>query len=99
MPEQDITRYIVNPDVSCREEDADGALLFNPDTDEVLVVNATGALLWQALAEPRRLADLLAVLSERCDHVPADQVAADVSEFLERMVARGFIGVYEGGNG
>ena len=100
MPEQqDETRYVVNPDVSCREEGPDGALLFNPDTDEVLVINVTGLLIWQALAEPRSREGIVDALVERCNNVPADQVAADVSEFLERMAAKGFVGVYQEGAG
>ena len=40
-------RYAVNPAVSLREE-LDGALLYNPDTDEVLLINGTGRLIWDA---------------------------------------------------
>lgn len=97
MPEHNQALYIVNPDVSCREEGPDGALLFDPDTDEVLVINVTGLLIWQALVEPRSREDLVGVLVERCNNVPADQVAADVSEFLERMIAKGFVGIYQEG--
>ena len=50
MSDMDETLYIANPDVSCREEaPREGAILFNPDTDAVLVVNPTGLVLWRAL--------------------------------------------------
>jgi hypothetical protein len=88
--------YVVNPDVSCREEGPDGALLFNPDTDAVLVVNVTGYLIWDALQEPRRRDEVVAGLSQRCANVPEDEVAQDVDEFVDDLVNRGFIGVYEG---
>ena len=88
--------YIVNPDVSCREEGPDGALLFNPDTDDVLVVNVTGLLIWQALAEPRDRDQVVAALVEQCDNVPEDKVAQDVSEFMEQLIAKGFVGIYQG---
>lgn len=96
MVAEDTTHYIVNPDVSCREEGPDGALLFNPDTDQVLIINPTGLLIWQALAQPRTLAEVVAWLEERCENVPAGQVGADVREFVETMVAKGFIGIYGG---
>ena len=89
-------QYIANPDVSCREEGPDGALLFNPDTDQVLVINPTGLLIWQALDRPRTLAEVTAALEARCDNVPAEQVGPDVREFVELMVGKGFIGIYGG---
>lgn len=93
---QDSTRYVVNPDVSCREEGPDGALLFNPDTDQVAVVNPTGLLIWQALAEPHTPAEVAAALIAQCNNPPEGQVLQDVNEFLEQMVAKGFVGIYGG---
>lgn len=90
------TYYLVNPDVSCREEGPEGALLFNPDTGEVLVVNGTGRLIWDALVEPCTSTQVVAALQQRCDEVPLAEVAGDVDEFLEALVTRGFIGVYRG---
>jgi hypothetical protein len=96
MMETDTTQYIANPDVSCREEGPDGALLFNPDTDQVLVINVTGLLVWQALAQARRLDEVVGALQDQCRNVPADQVAQDVAGFVEELRAKGFIGIYEG---
>jgi len=92
----DPTLYIANPDVSCREEGPDGALLFNPDTDQVAVINPTGLLIWQVLADPHTQSEVAAALTERCNNVPEGQVLQDVGEFLEQMVARGFVGLYQG---
>ncbi len=93
---QDPTLYIANPDVSCREEGADGALLFNPDTDQVVVVNITGLLIWRAVSEPRTQDQIAAALAEQCNNVPPDQVAQDVNEFLEKLLAKGIVGIYQG---
>ncbi len=89
-------RYIVNPDVSCREEGPDGALLFNPDTDQVLVINPTGLLIWRVLEQPRTLEEIVAALVEQCDNVPPDQVGPDVREFVDTMVDKGFVGIHGG---
>jgi hypothetical protein len=88
---QDTKRYLVNPDVSCREE-PDGAVLFNPDTDAILVINSTGLLIWQALEQPRTQEEIVAHLLEACDDVPTDQVPADVEKFLESLQPGGFVG-------
>ena len=93
MTAQDRPLYIANPDISCREEGPDGALLFNPDTDDVMVVNVTGLLIWQALAVPRTLEGVIDALRARCNNVPQDEVADHVSEFVEQMVDRGFANV------
>jgi hypothetical protein len=92
----DDTRYLVNPDVSCREEGPDGALLFNPDTDQVVVINTTGLLIWQGLGEPRTEMGIVRFIEERCEGVPVDEVAQDVSEFIEELVDKGFVGIYQG---
>lgn len=92
-PMSEAKRYLANPDVSCREESPDeGAILFNPDTDAILVINPTGLLLWRALEQPRTPDDLVAHLLENCDDVPADQVTADVAAFLQALLPGGFIG-------
>ena len=87
------TKYLANPDVSCREEDPDeGALLFNPDKDSVIVINSVGLLIWRALGQPHSQAEIVASLEENCDNVPIDQVANDVDAFLKSLVPGGFIG-------
>jgi len=42
MPTSALSRYLCNPDVVLREEDEDGGLLFNPDTNQIRVLNHTG---------------------------------------------------------
>jgi len=93
MDSAEVKRYLANPDVSCREDDlAEGAILFNPDTDGLLVINPTGLLIWQALGQPKTPKELAAHLLESCDGAPADQVGADVDEFLDMLKPGGFIG-------
>jgi hypothetical protein len=87
-------RYLANPDVSCREEEPEeGAILFNPDTDAILVINPTGLLIWRVLEEkPRMQGEIVTHLMENCDDVPTDQVAADVDAFLQALLPGGFVG-------
>jgi len=87
-------RYLVNPDVSCREEGpGEGAILFNPDTDGILVINPIGLLIWRALEQqPRTPDEIVAYLLENCDDVPTEQVHADLEAFFQAMQPGGFIG-------
>lgn len=89
------TRYVRNPDVVLREEDQDGALLFNPDTNQVKVTNATGLFIWQQCDGTRDLGAIATAIQEAFDEVSADQVAHDVKEFIEGMITSGFIGTVE----
>ena len=54
---------IANPVVSCRIEGEEGALLFNPDTDDTLLINPTGLSVWTFLAQPHTIDDIVSHLT------------------------------------
>ncbi len=85
-------QYQVNPDVSCREEAPDGAILFNPDKNDVMAINPVGLLIWRALNKPRTQEEIAAHLLEVCEGAPPEQVGTDVSEFIQTLVPGGFVG-------
>lgn len=87
--------YIRNPDVVLREEEADGGLLFNPDTNQIRVVNATGLLIWKLCDGERDLTDISKALEEAFEGVDPDQARKDVLAYIEDMKNTGFIGVME----
>jgi hypothetical protein len=89
-------KLLRNPDVVLREEDPDeGALLFNPDTNQVKVINTTGLFIWQQCDVARTVEEIVAEVQKGFDEVPLEQVAQDVKEFVDGMLATGFIGVVE----
>lgn len=90
-------RYQVDPVVSCRDEGAEGAILFNPDTDDTAALNPTGRVLWGLLAEPRTVAELAEYLAATYDGVTAEQAAKDVAAFLAALDG-GFVTVVDAGN-
>ena len=88
--------FIHNPDVVLREEDPDeGALLFNPDTNQVKVINSTGLFIWQQCGVARTLDEIVAEVQKGFEDVPLEQLAQDVREFMDGMLASGFIGIVE----
>jgi len=87
--------YIINPDVGLREEDEDGGLLFNPDTNQVKVINTTGLFIWKLCDGKQNLNEIIAALKDTFEDAPADQITEDVNEFIEGMVKTGFIGTVE----
>ena len=87
--------YIKNPDVVVREEDSDGALIFNPDTDQIRVLNSTGLFVWEMCDGSNDLHSILSDMSESFDEIPENTVAEDVKAFIEEMIVAGFIGVIQ----
>ena len=87
-------RYIKNPDVVLREVDEDGALLFNPDTNQVLILNPTALLVWQECKSPKNLDQLLNAVRENFADVPPE-AEEHVKTFVEQMAAGGFLGTAE----
>jgi len=87
--------YIRNPDVVLREEDADGGLLFNPDTNQIKVINSTGLFIWEKCDGGLDLGQVIKLLKESFDGVPEDQVDKQAKKFLNELIASGFIGILE----
>ena len=87
--------YIRNPDVVLREEDPDGALLFNPDTNQIRAINTTGLFVWQMCDGNAAMPSIVAAVMESFAQVPEDEVAGQVRDYVDDMVAAGFIGTVE----
>ena len=89
-------KLLRNPDVVLREEDPEeGALLFNPDTNQVKVINATSLFIWQQCSVARTLEEIIAEVKKEFEEVPSEQVEQDVREFMDVMLTSGFIGTVE----
>lgn len=90
-------RFMRNPDVVMHEEDSDGALVFNPDTDKIKVLNQTGFFIWRLCDGSHDMESLIALVRETFDDVPEDQVTGQIQDFIDEMVNSGFIGIVEEG--
>jgi len=88
-------KYIRNPDVVLREEDPDGALLFNPDTNQIKVINNTALFIWKLCDGNHTLSSIVEALKKSFENVPEDKVKGEVKEFLNEMIQSGFIGIPE----
>ncbi len=81
-----------NPEVVLREEDEDGALLFNPDTNQVKIINITGLFIWKQCDGSRNLSDICQSLEENFENFTPEQVTQDISDYIKEMISAGFIG-------
>lgn len=87
---------IRNPDVVLREEDPDGALLFNPDTNQIRVINTTGLFIWKHCDGRKALPAIVSAIKKTFDSVPEKEVDDQVKAFVDDMQANGFLGVPAG---
>ena len=88
-------KYLVDPDVSFRQEDDDGAILYHAETDSLELLNPVATAIWKFLSAPRTQAEVAAHLCATCDGAARGQVEQDVAEFLGSLLKKGFIGVVE----
>jgi hypothetical protein len=73
------TRLAVNPTLVLRVESDDCALLFDPDSGRVHVLNPTAVAVWKRLDGRRTLREIVATLGEEFDEMgveSGDQVVA-----------------------
>jgi len=87
--------YHCNPDVVLREEDESGALLFNPDTNQVKVINVTGLFIWKQFRSKNNAKTVHKAILETYEDVPEGQVTQDLDEFINELLTTGFIGKIE----
>ncbi|MEN8208800.1 MAG: PqqD family peptide modification chaperone [Candidatus Fermentibacteria bacterium] len=85
------TAYLRNPEAVVREESENASLLFNPDTGDVLVINATGRFIWDLCAERNTMNDIIREFKENFDCLPANLVE-DIDSYMSIMTEGGFIG-------
>jgi hypothetical protein len=69
--------------------------MFNPDTNDVRVINGTGVFIWKLCDGSRDLFSIVADVEKAFDDAPHDLLINQVKEFLDNMVANGFIGMLE----
>ena len=80
----DVICYRANPVVSCGEE-PDGALLFNPDTDDAVLVNVSGRRLWRFLESPRTVEAMSMYLGQAYRDVSIERAREDVVRFVQAL--------------
>jgi hypothetical protein len=64
----------------------DRAVLYSWGEGKAIVLNATGAALWEALESPRTPSELAELLVQRFPDLPLDRARADVAAFLDRLL-------------
>jgi hypothetical protein len=88
------SRLAVNPNLVLRIEDDDCALLFDPDSGRVQMLNDTAVEIWQRLDGRQTLREVVAGLSEVYEGMgpEADQ---QILNLVEALAGIGAVGIWE----
>ncbi|MFO7676099.1 MAG: PqqD family protein [bacterium] len=77
--------YRASDVVSCVDEGEDGAMLYNPDKDNTVLLNRTGRAIWALLAAPRTLAEIAGHVAATYPDVTPEQAAQDAEKFIQSL--------------
>ena len=80
-----------NPDIVFREEGKE-ALLFDPGTGKIKVLNSTGKIVWKLINGKRTKKDLEDALIKKFSDATKKQISDDLNEFLGDLEKLGYIG-------
>ena len=72
----------------------DEIVFLNPRTDSYVALDAIGRRVWELLAQPRRVAEVVEELAGEFDG-PHEEIAADVQLFLHELELEGMVSVVE----
>lgn len=73
-----------NPKIVFRLEE-DEALLFDPDTGAIKVINRTGIFIWNLLDRRRSKEDIVRLLKEEFNDAPEEVVKEDIDSFIDSL--------------
>ena len=85
-------RPIANPIVVLREEFDDWAILFNPDTADVVGTNPVGVAVWKRMDGKRNLKEIVAEIKNSFDDAP-EAAFEEIAAFVDTLAEKGFVGL------
>ena len=83
-------QFVRHASVELKQEYDDWGILFNTETNQGIVVNLVGMMIWEALGEGNDLAGITSSLEKEFEDAP-DSLAEDVQEFLNQLVRAGAV--------
>ena len=86
MPERvNATTRIARTDGLVTEPMDGGIVMLDPESDRYLRLNASGRLIWEALAEPATVEEVTQLLSERSG-ISRERAEADATTFINELI-------------
>ncbi len=80
-----------NPVVVLREEFDEWGVLYNPDTAAAVGINPIGIAIWKMVDGQSTTSQIVQKVLDSYDQAP-ETAAQEVAEYIEKLVADGFLG-------
>jgi len=84
-------KWIANPEVVLRVESDEWALLFDPESGQVVGVNPVGAAVWKLMDGKNSPAQIAEQVKNDFTDAP-ESILEEIHTFFNSLVERGFIG-------
>ena len=81
----------LNPCVIMREEFDGNGLIFDPDQNKVMTLNASGVAVWQVLSTGGTMANAVEQLQKKFQGGTSEQITADVQKFIDTLRAKSLL--------
>ncbi len=78
--------YRANEVVSCVDEGEDGAMLYNPDKNDTVLLNPSGRIIWALLSAPRTLDEIAGHLVTAYPDITREEARKDAEQFIQSLV-------------
>ena len=85
-------QYILNPKIVFREEEEE-SLLYDPDTGRVRILNETGTLIYELLAQKLNREKIIDSIISEYDDMNRQDLEKDFDEFTAQMEQSGILTV------
>ena len=85
------TRLVVNPNMVLRQEDDGAAMLYDPDSGAVRIINGSAVATWKLLDGQRTVAQVLQALHDMYNGMDA-KADEQVLALLRTLYSRGAVG-------
>ena len=82
---------IANPEIVFREE-LDEAILFNPNTGEIKLLNETGAFIYKLLDAKHSVEQIVDKLAKSFEIESREDALAEVREFIDSLQEKNLVG-------
>lgn len=86
----DCDKPVAKPSVVLREEFDDWAILFDPDTGDVLGINPLGVFVWKRLDSSHAIQDILKEIRDLYDNVP-NEANEQIKKFIQDLIEIKFV--------
>ena len=83
--------FRLREEVLVRIEEPEGAIIFYPAKDKLMILNWMGAIYVKLLLHGATCKDLISEIQQHCEVKDEDEVEKDIQDFIAKLIKNQFI--------